>query len=217
MLFARHRGTGAVPSCVRPTSTVPLNTRNNETFVFDRLVRGRPVLVPGHGGWLRQFGHVEDLADAIVAMPRRARRLRARVQRHGRGGRHARRVRGGDRGRDEAAARAPARRPALLEPRTSRWRSGRTSSTTATPCTRPTIRAGAGRPRPLHAGGGARARRSSGTSGLGLDRPRSTSPPRTRSSVARATRRRSPGAVLVYHPDDAARYARAGARAAPRA
>src|SRR3989454_10088272 len=46
----------------------PLNTRNNETFVFDRLVRGRPILVPGAGGWLRQLGHVEDLADAIATM-----------------------------------------------------------------------------------------------------------------------------------------------------
>jgi len=31
-------------------------------------LRGRPILVPGAGGWLRQFGHVEDLADAIAAM-----------------------------------------------------------------------------------------------------------------------------------------------------
>jgi nucleoside-diphosphate-sugar epimerase len=54
---------------VRPTHVFgPLNTRNNETFFFDRLVRGRPVLVPGPGGWLRQFGHVEDLADAMAAM-----------------------------------------------------------------------------------------------------------------------------------------------------
>jgi nucleoside-diphosphate-sugar epimerase len=45
-----------------------MNTRNNETFFFDRLVRGRPILVPGAGGWLRQFGHVEDLADAMAAM-----------------------------------------------------------------------------------------------------------------------------------------------------
>ena len=46
----------------------PLNTRNNETFFMDRIWRGRPVLVPGHGGWLRQFGHVEDLAVAMAAM-----------------------------------------------------------------------------------------------------------------------------------------------------
>jgi len=54
---------------VRPTHVFgPLNTRNNETFFFDRLVRNRPILVPGTGGWLRQFGHVEDLADAMAAM-----------------------------------------------------------------------------------------------------------------------------------------------------
>src|SRR5438093_802286 len=38
------------------------------TIVCDRLVRNRPILVPGAGGWLRQFGHVEDLADAMAAM-----------------------------------------------------------------------------------------------------------------------------------------------------
>jgi UDP-glucose 4-epimerase len=26
------------------------------------------VLVPGHGGWLRQFGHVEDLGEAMATM-----------------------------------------------------------------------------------------------------------------------------------------------------
>jgi nucleoside-diphosphate-sugar epimerase len=60
---------GVPATVVRPTHVYgPLNTRNNETFFFDRLVRGRPILVPGHGGWLRQFGHVEDLADAMAAM-----------------------------------------------------------------------------------------------------------------------------------------------------
>jgi UDP-glucose 4-epimerase len=68
VLFARHRDRGLPITIVRPTHVYgPLNTRNNETFFFDRLVRGRPVLVPGRGAWLRQFGHVEDLADAIVA------------------------------------------------------------------------------------------------------------------------------------------------------
>ena len=60
---------GVPATVVRPTHVYgPLNTRNNETFFFDRLLRGRPILVPGHGGWLRQFGHVEDLADAMAAM-----------------------------------------------------------------------------------------------------------------------------------------------------
>jgi nucleoside-diphosphate-sugar epimerase len=69
VLFARHRRDGLPISIVRPTHVYgPMNTRNNEAFFFDRLVRGRPVLLPGAGGWLRQFGHVADLADAIVAL-----------------------------------------------------------------------------------------------------------------------------------------------------
>ena len=69
VLFARHHERGLPITVVRPTHVYgPLNTRNNETFFFDRLARGRPVLVPGDGGWLRQFGHVEDLADAMAAM-----------------------------------------------------------------------------------------------------------------------------------------------------
>ena len=69
VLFARHRERGLPITIVRPTHVYgPLNTRNNETFFFDRLARGRPVLEPDAGGWLRQFGHVEDLADAMAAM-----------------------------------------------------------------------------------------------------------------------------------------------------
>ena len=65
-LGALRRG-GPPATIVRPTHVFgPLNTRNNETFFFDRLVRHRPVLVPGDGGWLRQFGHVEDLAEAMA-------------------------------------------------------------------------------------------------------------------------------------------------------
>jgi UDP-glucose 4-epimerase len=68
-LLARHRERGLPVSIVRPTHVYgPLNTRNNETFFFDRLARDRPVVVPDGGGWLRQFGHVEDLADAMAAM-----------------------------------------------------------------------------------------------------------------------------------------------------
>jgi len=69
VLRARHRDRGLAITVVRPTHVYgPMNTRHNEAFFFDRLVRGRPVLVPGAGGWLRQFGHVEDLADAVAAM-----------------------------------------------------------------------------------------------------------------------------------------------------
>jgi nucleoside-diphosphate-sugar epimerase len=69
VLLARHRERGLPITIVRPTHVYgPLNTRNNETFFFDRLVRGRPILLPDAAGWLRQFGHVEDLADAMAAM-----------------------------------------------------------------------------------------------------------------------------------------------------
>ena len=60
---------GVPATVIRPTHVYgPLNTRNNETFFFVRLLRRRPILIPGDGGWLRQFGHVEDLADAMAAM-----------------------------------------------------------------------------------------------------------------------------------------------------
>ncbi|HWN90987.1 MAG TPA: NAD-dependent epimerase/dehydratase family protein, partial [Verrucomicrobiae bacterium] len=69
LLFERHRAGAGPITIVRPTHVMgPLNTRNNETFFMDRIRRGRPVLVPGHGGWLRQFGHVEDLAIAMAVM-----------------------------------------------------------------------------------------------------------------------------------------------------
>ena len=69
VLLRRWREHRLPVTIVRPTHVFgPLNTRNNETFFFDRLVRSRPILVPGAGGWLRQFGHVEDLADAMAAM-----------------------------------------------------------------------------------------------------------------------------------------------------
>ncbi|HET7874711.1 MAG TPA: NAD-dependent epimerase/dehydratase family protein [Methylomirabilota bacterium] len=69
VLFEGHRARALPVTIVRPTHVMgPLNTRNNETFFMDRIHRGRPVLVPGHGGWLRQFGHVEDLAEAMAAM-----------------------------------------------------------------------------------------------------------------------------------------------------
>ena len=68
-LLERHRREGWPITIVRPTHVMgPLNTRNNEMFFMDRIARGRPVLVPGAGGWLRQFGHVEDLGEAMATM-----------------------------------------------------------------------------------------------------------------------------------------------------
>lgn len=68
-LLERRRRDGLPVTIVRPTHVMgPLNTRDNEAFFMDRIHRGRPVLVPGHGGWLRQFSHVEDLAEAMAGL-----------------------------------------------------------------------------------------------------------------------------------------------------
>ncbi|MEM6591896.1 MAG: NAD-dependent epimerase/dehydratase family protein, partial [Cyanobacteria bacterium P01_C01_bin.73] len=39
-----------------------------ETWFFDRIVRDRPLPIPGEGMALTQLGHVEDLAQAMVAV-----------------------------------------------------------------------------------------------------------------------------------------------------
>ncbi|MGI6163641.1 MAG: SDR family oxidoreductase [Bacillota bacterium] len=47
----------------------PHNTVYREAYFFDRILLGRPVLVPGNGTVLSQFGYVDDLANlAILAM-----------------------------------------------------------------------------------------------------------------------------------------------------
>lgn len=48
----------------------PGNTVDRERFVWSRLLRGRPVLVPGAGETVVQFVHVEDVARAIDAVAR---------------------------------------------------------------------------------------------------------------------------------------------------
>lgn len=44
----------------------PHNTVYREAYFFDRLRAGRPVLVPGTGVVLAQFGYVDDLANLII-------------------------------------------------------------------------------------------------------------------------------------------------------
>lgn len=44
----------------------PHNTVYREAYFFDRIRAGRPVLVPGTGVVLSQFGYVDDLADLII-------------------------------------------------------------------------------------------------------------------------------------------------------
>jgi nucleoside-diphosphate-sugar epimerase len=52
---------------IRPTYIYgPQNYNDLEAWFFDRIVRNRPVPIPGHGQHFTQFGHVQDLAQAMA-------------------------------------------------------------------------------------------------------------------------------------------------------
>lgn len=52
----------------RPTYIYgPLNYNPLESWFFDRIVRDRPIPIPGNGLHITQLGHVADLASAMVA------------------------------------------------------------------------------------------------------------------------------------------------------
>jgi nucleoside-diphosphate-sugar epimerase len=76
---SRHRGkyetenylaqAGLPWTSVRPTYIYgPQNYNDLEAWFFDRIVRDRPILIPGNGLHLTQFGHVQDLARAMAAI-----------------------------------------------------------------------------------------------------------------------------------------------------
>jgi nucleoside-diphosphate-sugar epimerase len=54
---------------IRPTYIYGAQNYNDlEAWFFDRIVRDRPIPIPGNGKHITQFGHVEDLAAAMVAV-----------------------------------------------------------------------------------------------------------------------------------------------------
>ncbi len=56
-------------TAIRPTYIYgPQNYNDLEAWFFDRIVRDRPVPIPGNGLHLTQLGHVQDLARAMVAV-----------------------------------------------------------------------------------------------------------------------------------------------------
>lgn len=76
---SRHRGKfeteaylaaqGIPFTSIRPVYIYgPQNYNDLEAWFFDRIVRDRPVPIPGQGLHLTQFGHVKDLATAMVAV-----------------------------------------------------------------------------------------------------------------------------------------------------
>lgn len=46
----------------------PQNYNDVEAWFFDRIVRDRPIPIPGNGLHITQLGHVEDLAQAMAAV-----------------------------------------------------------------------------------------------------------------------------------------------------
>ena len=46
----------------------PQNYNDLEAWFFDRLVRNRPLPIPGNGRFITQFGHIKDLATAMAAV-----------------------------------------------------------------------------------------------------------------------------------------------------
>ena len=54
---------------IRPTYIYgPQNYNDLEAWFFDRLTRDRPIPIPGNGLHITQFGHIQDLADAMAAV-----------------------------------------------------------------------------------------------------------------------------------------------------
>ena len=46
----------------------PQNYNDLEAWFFDRIVRNRPLPIPGNGKYITQFGHVRDLAEAMASV-----------------------------------------------------------------------------------------------------------------------------------------------------
>lgn len=76
---SRHRGkfeteealaaTGLPWTAVRPVYIYgPQNYNPLEAWFFDRIVRDRPLPIPGNGQAITQMGHVADLAEAMLAV-----------------------------------------------------------------------------------------------------------------------------------------------------
>lgn len=67
-LFRLHRESGFPAVTVRPPFVYgPANPLYREAFFWDRILAGRPVIVPGDGSRLMQFVYVRDVAAACVA------------------------------------------------------------------------------------------------------------------------------------------------------
>ncbi|MEL4897254.1 NAD-dependent epimerase/dehydratase family protein [Crocosphaera sp. Alani8] len=76
---SRHKGkfqtesylekSGIPWTSIRPTYIYgPQNYNDIEAWFFDRIVRNKPIPIPGNGLHFTQFGHIQDLAKSMVAV-----------------------------------------------------------------------------------------------------------------------------------------------------
>jgi len=66
-LFELHRRNGLPVTTLRPTFIYgPHNPFDREAFFWDRLIAGRPIVVPEDGSRMMQWVHVRDVARAAV-------------------------------------------------------------------------------------------------------------------------------------------------------
>ncbi len=74
---SRHKGkndtetylaaSGLPYTSIRPTYIYgPQNYNDLDAWYFDRILRDRPIPIPGHGQHLTQLGHCADLANAMI-------------------------------------------------------------------------------------------------------------------------------------------------------
>ncbi|ACB53127.1 mRNA-binding protein [Crocosphaera subtropica ATCC 51142] len=65
-----YLGKSGIPwTSIRPTYIYgPQNYNDLEAWFFDRIVRNRPIPIPGNGLNFTQFGHIQDLAKGMAAV-----------------------------------------------------------------------------------------------------------------------------------------------------
>ena len=67
LLFKRHQRNGLPVATLRPAFIYgPNNPFDREAFFWDRLLAGRPIVIPGDGLRTMQWVHVKDVARAAV-------------------------------------------------------------------------------------------------------------------------------------------------------
>lgn len=67
VFFEAHEKSSFPARIIRPNYVYgPCSNEYREGYFFDRTMAGRPILVPGTGAVLTQFGYVDDLVNLII-------------------------------------------------------------------------------------------------------------------------------------------------------